>query len=282
MLFIFLQKSLNWGTVIIWCLRRLGTKVTPAREEQQEVFGDQMISAVGRVASFSGSRSSGAPCLSSSHLSSQIHPPALRSLPIVFWSSPLHPASRLLWEWPSHPVFVPLCCFSIISLLKKNKSLPIIYTVVHGLVALENPINREARWAAVNGSQRVRHDWVTKPKHMDLTYTEQLMFWNPGQITFSSVQFSWSVVPDSLQPGTEACQASPVHHQLPEFTQTHVHWVSDAIQPSHPPSHPSPAFNLSQHQGLFQGVSSSHEVAKVLEFQLQHQSFQWTHRTDLL
>ena len=62
----------------------------------------------------------------------------------------------------------------------------------------------------------------------------------------------------------------PVHHQLPEFTQTHVRWVSDAIQPSHPLSSPSPpASNLSQHQGLFQWVSSSHEVAKVLEFQLQ-------------
>ena len=71
----------------------------------------------------------------------------------------------------------------------------------------------------------------------------------------------------------------PVHHQLPEFTQTHVHWVSDAIQPSHPLSSPSPpAFNLSQHQGLFKWDSSSHQVAKVLEFQLQHQSFQWTFR----
>ena len=75
----------------------------------------------------------------------------------------------------------------------------------------------------------------------------------------------------------------PVHHQLPEFTQTHVHWVSDAIQPSHPPSSPSPpAPNLSQHQGLFKWVSSSHQVVKVLEFQLQHQSFQWIPRTDLL
>ena len=69
----------------------------------------------------------------------------------------------------------------------------------------------------------------------------------------------------------------PVHHQLLEFTQTHVHWVSDTIQPSHPLLSPSPsALNLSQHQGLFQWVSSSHQVAKVLEFQLQHQSFQWT------
>ena len=75
----------------------------------------------------------------------------------------------------------------------------------------------------------------------------------------------------------------PVHHQLPEFTQTQVHQVSDAIQPSHLLSSPSPpAPNPSQHQGLFQWVNSLHQVAKVLEFQLQHQSFQWTPRTDHL
>ena len=74
----------------------------------------------------------------------------------------------------------------------------------------------------------------------------------------------------------------PVHHQLPESTQTHVHWVSDAIQPSHPLSSPSPpALHLSQHQDLFKWVSSSHQLAKVLEFQL-HQFFQWTPRTDFL
>ena len=68
----------------------------------------------------------------------------------------------------------------------------------------------------------------------------------------------------------------PVHHQLLEFTQTHVYWVVDAIQPSHPLSFPSvPTFKLSQHQGLFKWVSSSYQVAKVLELQLQHQSFQW-------
>ena len=68
----------------------------------------------------------------------------------------------------------------------------------------------------------------------------------------------------------------PVHHQLREPTQTHVHWVGDAIQPSHPLLSPSPpTFNLSQHQGLFQWVGSSHQVPKVLEFQLQHQAFQW-------
>ena len=75
----------------------------------------------------------------------------------------------------------------------------------------------------------------------------------------------------------------PIHHQLLELIQTHVHRVGDAIQPSHPLSSPSPpAFNLSQHQGLFQWVRSSHQVDKVLEFQLQHQSFQWIFRTDFL
>ena len=82
---------------------------------------------------------------------------------------------------------------------------------------------------------------------------------------------------DCITPGL------PVHHQFPEFTQTHVHWVSDAIQSSHPLSSPSPpAFSHSQHQGLFRWVRSSHQVAKVLVFQLQHQSFQWIFRTDLL
>ena len=75
----------------------------------------------------------------------------------------------------------------------------------------------------------------------------------------------------------------PVHHQHPEFTQTCLHQVSDAIQPSHPLSSPTPlAPNPSQHQSLFQSVNSSHEVVKVLEFQLQHHSFQRNPRADLL
>ena len=75
----------------------------------------------------------------------------------------------------------------------------------------------------------------------------------------------------------------PVHHQLPESTQTHVHRVGDAIQPCHPLSSLSPPTpNPSQHQGLFQWVNSSHEMAKVLEFQLQHHSFQRNPRADLL
>ena len=98
-----------------------------------------------------------------------------------------------------------------------------------------------------------------------------------------SVQFSCSVVSNSLWPHEPQHARPPfVHHQLPESAQTHVHWVSDAIQPSHPLSSLSPAFNLSKHQGLFKWVSSLNQVAKILEFQLQYQSFQWTPRTDFL
>ena len=92
---------------------------------------------------------------------------------------------------------------------------------------------------------------------------------------FSSVQFN-SVAQSCLTLCDRVdCSTAgfPVHHQLPEFTQTHAHQVGDAIQPSHPLSSPSStAFNLSQYQGLFQWVGSSHQVAKGLEFQLQHQS----------
>ena len=107
----------------------------------------------------------------------------------------------------------------------------------------------------------------------------------PTKVPLSSVQFS-SVTqscPTLCDPMDRSMPGLPVYHQLLEFTQTHVHWVSDAIQLSHPLSSPSsPALSLSQHQGLFKWISSSHQVAKILEFQLQHQSFQWTLRNDLL
>ena len=96
---------------------------------------------------------------------------------------------------------------------------------------------------------------------------------------FSSVQ-SLNHVPLSASPWTAACQAS-CSSPTPRITQIHIHWVSDAIQPSHPLLSPFlPTFNLSQHQGIFKWVSSSHQVAKGLEFQ--HQSFQWIFRTDFL
>ena len=100
-----------------------------------------------------------------------------------------------------------------------------------------------------------------------------------------SVQFS-SVAqsgPTLCNPMDCSLLGLPVPHPFPEFTQTHVHWVDDAIQPSHPLSSPSPpTFNFSQHQGLFKRVSSLNQVAKILEFWFQHQSFQWIFRTACL
>ena len=99
-------------------------------------------------------------------------------------------------------------------------------------------------------------------------------------VQFSSVAKSYPTLWDPMNRSTPGL---PVHHHLPEFTQTHVHQVRDAIQPSHPLSSPfPPAPNPSQHQSLFQCVNSLHEVAKVLEFQLYHLSFQRTPRTDSL
>ena len=107
-----------------------------------------------------------------------------------------------------------------------------------------------------------------------------LILFHKGLVQFSSVAQSRPTLCDPMNYSTPGL---PVHHQLLEFTQTHVHWVGDAIQPSHPLLSPSPpAPNPSQHQNLFQWVNSSHEVAKVLEFQLQHHSFQRNPRADLL
>ena len=106
------------------------------------------------------------------------------------------------------------------------------------------------------------------------------LYFFPCLHQFSSVAQSCPTLCDPMNCSTPGL---PVHHQLPEFTQTHVHQVTNAIQPSHPLSSPSPsAPNPFQHHGLFQWVNSSHEVAKVLEFQLQHKSVQWIPRTDLL
>ena len=123
-----------------------------------------------------------------------------------------------------------------------------------------------------------------------LTMMDWQNFWTLGLfclflvkgIQFSSVAQSCLTLCDPMNCSTPGF---PVHHQLLEFTQTQVHWVGDAIQPSHPLLSPSPpAFNLSQHQGLFKWVGSLYQVAKVLELQLQlqHQSFQGRFQTDFL
>ena len=104
--------------------------------------------------------------------------------------------------------------------------------------------------------------------------SERLQRLYTASVQFSSLAQSCLTLCDPMIRSTPGL---PVHHQLLEFTQTHVQRVGDAIQPSHPPLSPSPpAPNPSRHQGLCQWVNSSHEVAKGLEFQPQHQSFQWT------
>ena len=127
---------------------------------------------------------------------------------------------------------------------------------------------------------RYFQNWFFDPNLCISSYLEKHLipsWWHQ----FSSVTQPCLMLCD---PMNHSIPGRPVHHQLPEFTQTHVHRVGDTIQLSHPLSSPSPpAPNPSQHQDLFKWVNSSHQVAKVLDFlQLQHQSFQWTPRTDLL
>ena len=133
-----------------------------------------------------------------------------------------------------------------------------------------------------------------KECHLGGSEIKILVHFNPSSVQpggrlqacwMAPVQFS-SVAQSCLTPCDPMDYSTPgfpVHHQLPEFTHIHVCWVGDAIQPFQPLSSPSPpTFDLSQHPGLYKWVSSLHQVAKGLEFQLQHQSFQWIFRTDLL
>ena len=146
-----------------------------------------------------------------------------------------------------------------------------------------------AQWVKnLPAMQDTQETWVWSlgqedPLEEEMATHSSILAWNIPwrvELQFSSVTQS---CPTLCNPMDYSTPGLPVHHQLPELTQTHVHWVGDANQPSHPLSSPSPpALNLSQHQGLFKWVSSSHQVAKVLEFQLQHQFFQWIPRTDLL
>ena len=148
----------------------------------------------------------------------------------------------------------------------------IFWTILIGLNMFQNKKLKNCFNSAKNlssSSPKKIHKWLIRP-------------WKDAQYyqLFSSVAQLYPTLCDLMDCSTPGL---PVHYQLPEFTRTHVHWVGDAIQPSHPLSSPSPpAFNLSQHQGLFQWVSPLHPVTKVLELQLQHQSFQWIFSVDFL
>ena len=137
-------------------------------------------------------------------------------------------------------------------------------------LAWKIPWMKESGRLQSTGLLKVRLDWVTSLSLFTFMHSVQ----------FSSVT---QLCLTLCYPMNCSTPGLPVHHQLPESTRIHVHRVYDAIQRSLPLSSPSPpAPNPSQHQGLFQWVSSSHQAAKVLEFQHQHQSFQWTLRTDFL
>ena len=110
-----------------------------------------------------------------------------------------------------------------------------------------------------------------------------LLLWRKVITNLDQIRSVAQSCPTLCNPMNRSTPGHPPHHQHLELTQTHVHWVGDAIQPSHPLPSPSlPTFNLSQHEGLFKWVNSSHQVTKVMELQLQHQSFQWIFRTDFL
>ena len=150
-------------------------------------------------------------------------------------------------------------------------------------VGLRAEVRRLAFFCFIPGNDNLESTWYKWRKFHSQIYLEEAIqssgmkenigdrIFSQYSVHFSSVAQSCPTLCDPMNCGTLGL---PVHHQLPEPTQTHVHWVGDAIQPSHPLLSPSPpALNLSQHQRLFKWISSSHQVAKVLEFQLQHQSF---------
>ena len=160
----------------------------------------------------------------------------------------------------------------------------------HQQPCLKNSTNRGAMASySTWGSHRVGHDLVTKTFNINSSPKErqcQRMFNLPHNCTHftrSQVQFSHSVVSDSLRPNGLQHARLPYPSPTPRACLNScpsTWWCHSTISYSTSPS--IPAFNLSQHQGLFQGVRLSHQVAKILELQLQHLSFQWIFRTDFL
>ena len=189
---------------------------------------------------------------------------ALLNLRVLTSSPPMHlpkTACLLRTPLPREPL----------AKMEKKSALPlrVVWPNLRGL-------QRETSWPTSSVSLPVK--WSEGITRVTSAFEAPLWVWTCPlkEETVQPLSCVWLfATPSNSMPGL------PVHHQLPEPAQTHVNWVGDAIQPAHPLSSPSaPAFNLSQHQHLFQWVSSSHQVAKGLELKLQLQSFQWIFRTD--
>ena len=181
----------------------------------------------------------------------------------MFWEHLLCASGGVQNMSPWHKDYFELKIFEIQQLQEETfSSLPLIF-----LKAKPPQLIRSHK--SPSRSFTTRDNWLLSLKRKSKHRCIWIKIHLNRSIQFSSVQFSRSFVSTLWDPMNHSTPGLPVHHQLPEFTQTHVHWVGDAIQASHPLLSPSPpAPNPSQNQGLFQWVNSSHEVAKVLEFQL--------------
>ena len=142
-------------------------------------------------------------------------------------------------------------------------------------ISLLSQVTRHRHWSGRMGLKPhfacLLHGWSCTE-----TFRASVLLWN-GDFCLLTQS-----CPTLCDPRDCSTPGFPVLHCLMQFARTHVHWVDDAIQPSHPLPSPSPAFNISQHQGLFQWVGSSLHVTKVLELQLHQQPFQWIFRVDFL
>ena len=151
-------------------------------------------------------------------------------------------------------------------------------------ISVINAFNLQNNWPGNSGLAEIK----SFPQvYTDSDFLIHLLYWSIVDLQCSiNVFCCCSVIQSCLtlcNPMDCKTPGIPVLHYLPKFAQTHVHWVYDAIQPSHPLSSPSPpALSLSQHQDFFQWVGLLHQVAKGLELQLQHQSFQWIFRVNFL
>ena len=154
---------------------------------------------------------------------------------------------------------------------------------VHPLTYLIDICLNLSHW---NSGKIMEAEWSLFPVIKKWGAEKGFCAWEPHRVLLgiSSVQFSSvaQLCPTLCNPMDCSTPGFPVHHQFPEFTQTHVYWVGDAIQPSHPMSSTSPAFNLSQQQGLFKESVLRITWPKYWSFSFSNQSFQWTLRTDLL